>query len=75
MKYVAYGVVLPVLVCLGVLGDVLNLVVLTRPNMTGVAYIYMRGQYSQCCLLVNIVQDNYNFFRVYIYGNIFLFAL
>ncbi|XP_068232567.1 probable G-protein coupled receptor B0563.6 [Palaemon carinicauda] len=43
VKYIAYGIILPVLVCLGVLGDVLNLVVLTRPNMNGVAYIYMRG--------------------------------
>ncbi|XP_071536083.1 probable G-protein coupled receptor B0563.6 [Panulirus ornatus] len=43
VKYVAYGILLPVLVCLGVLGDLLNLVVLTRPNMTGVAYVYMRG--------------------------------
>ena len=44
MKWLAYGVILPVLVALGVMGDVLNLVVLTRPNMKGVAYIYMRGQ-------------------------------
>uniref|UniRef100_A0A0P4W9T5 G-protein coupled receptors family 1 profile domain-containing protein n=2 Tax=Scylla olivacea TaxID=85551 RepID=A0A0P4W9T5_SCYOL len=43
VKFVAYGVVMPVLVCVGVLGDLLNLVVLTRPNMTGVAYVYMRG--------------------------------
>lgn len=43
VKYIAYGIVMPVLVCLGVFGDILNLVVLTRPNMTGVAYVYMRG--------------------------------
>ncbi|XP_047471903.1 probable G-protein coupled receptor B0563.6 [Penaeus chinensis] len=43
VKYVAYGIAMPVLVALGVLGDILNLVVLTRPNMTGVAYVYMRG--------------------------------
>lgn len=40
----AYGVILPILVAFGVLGDILNLVVLTRPNMKGVAYIYMRGE-------------------------------
>ncbi|XP_076045707.1 uncharacterized protein LOC143027947 [Oratosquilla oratoria] len=45
VKFLAYGVIMPILVGLGLLGDIFNLIVLTRPNMTGVAYVYMRGKY------------------------------
>ncbi|XP_069700869.1 probable G-protein coupled receptor B0563.6 [Periplaneta americana] len=50
LRRYSYGVALPAICCLGILGNVLNLVVLTRRNMKGTAYIYMRG-YSAAALL------------------------
>ncbi|KOC61501.1 putative G-protein coupled receptor [Habropoda laboriosa] len=47
---ISYGIVLPAICCLGIVGNILNLVVLTRRNMRGIAYIYMRG-YSAAALL------------------------
>lgn len=44
LKRVSYGIVLPAICCLGIIGNILNLVVLTRRNMRGTAYIYMRGE-------------------------------
>ncbi|KAF4531996.1 hypothetical protein B566_EDAN006541 [Ephemera danica] len=44
LKQAAYGVALPAICALGVIGNLLNLVVLTRRNMKGTAYIYMRGE-------------------------------
>ena len=41
---ISYGIVMPIICCLGIIGNVLNLVVLTRRNMRGTAYIYMRGE-------------------------------
>ncbi|KAG8234746.1 hypothetical protein J437_LFUL009984 [Ladona fulva] len=46
LKHYAYGVALPVICSLGIVGNILNLVVLTRRNMKGTAYIYMRGEYG-----------------------------
>jgi hypothetical protein len=46
LKQAAYGVALPAICVLGVIGNLLNLVVLTRRNMKGTAYIYMRGEYK-----------------------------
>ncbi|XP_063240828.1 probable G-protein coupled receptor B0563.6 isoform X2 [Bacillus rossius redtenbacheri] len=43
LRRCAYGVALPAICCLGILGNVLNLLVLTRRNMKGTAYVYMRG--------------------------------
>ena len=45
LRRYSYGVAMPAICCLGVLGNILNLVVLTRRNMKGIAYIYMRGKY------------------------------
>lgn len=45
LRRVSYGIVLPAICCLGIIGNVLNLVVLTRRNMRGTAYIYMRGEF------------------------------
>lgn len=50
LRRVSYGIVLPAICCLGIIGNILNLVVLTRRNMRGTAYIYMRG-YSAAALL------------------------
>ncbi|TGZ32749.1 Uncharacterized protein DBV15_00937 [Temnothorax longispinosus] len=44
LRRVSYGIVLPAICCLGIIGNILNLVVLTRRNMRGTAYIYMREQ-------------------------------
>ncbi|XP_026673231.1 probable G-protein coupled receptor B0563.6 [Ceratina calcarata] len=43
LRRISYGIVLPTICCLGIVGNVLNLIVLTRRNMRGTAYIYMRG--------------------------------
>lgn len=44
LRRYSYGVALPSICLLGIVGNVLNLVVLTRRNMRGTAYIYMRGK-------------------------------
>ncbi|XP_055915039.1 probable G-protein coupled receptor B0563.6 [Eupeodes corollae] len=50
LRELSYGIVLPIICALGIIGNVLNLIVLTRRNMRGTAYIYMRG-YSAAALL------------------------
>ncbi|XP_017775163.1 PREDICTED: probable G-protein coupled receptor B0563.6 [Nicrophorus vespilloides] len=50
LRRYSYGVALPAICLLGIVGNILNLVVLTRRNMRGTAYIYMRG-YSAAALL------------------------
>ncbi|CAG7719193.1 unnamed protein product [Allacma fusca] len=42
VKYVTYGVLMPAICALGIVGNVLNLIVLNQPNMKGTAYVYMR---------------------------------
>ena len=46
LKYYSYGIALPTICVLGILGNILNLIVLTRPSMRGPAYVYMRGKES-----------------------------
>ena len=41
--HVAFNVVAMVIVAIGILGNVLNLVVLTRPKLKGVMYVYLLG--------------------------------
>ncbi|XP_065077448.1 probable G-protein coupled receptor B0563.6 [Ochlerotatus camptorhynchus] len=53
LRKISYGIALPIICALGIVGNVLNLVVLTRRNMRGTAYIYMRG-YSAAALLAII---------------------
>lgn len=43
LREYSYGIILPIICALGIIGNVLNLIVLTRRNMRGTAYIYMRG--------------------------------
>jgi len=45
VKYITYGILWPTICVLGILGNVLNLIVLSQPNMKGTAYIYMRGEF------------------------------
>ncbi|XP_063705932.1 probable G-protein coupled receptor B0563.6 [Culicoides brevitarsis] len=53
LQKIIYGIILPTICALGIIGNVLNLIVLTRRNMRGTAYIYMRG-YSAAALLAII---------------------
>ncbi|XP_074038647.1 probable G-protein coupled receptor B0563.6 [Leptinotarsa decemlineata] len=50
LRRYSYGFALPSICFLGIIGNIFNLVVLTRRNMRGTAYIYMRG-YSGAALL------------------------
>lgn len=43
VKYLTYGILWPTICGLGIIGNILNLIVLNQPNMKGTAYIYMRG--------------------------------
>lgn len=47
LRKLSYGFVIPTICALGIIGNVLNLIVLTRRNMRGTAYIYMRGKYFE----------------------------
>lgn len=49
LRKLSYGFVLPTICALGIIGNVLNLIVLTRRNMRGTAYIYMRGKFYFYC--------------------------
>lgn len=51
LKYYSYGIVLPTVCILGVVGNAFNLVVLTRPTMKGPAYVYMRGKRARLLYL------------------------
>ncbi|CAN7939081.1 unnamed protein product [Ixodes hexagonus] len=41
LKFIAYGVVSFVIIALGIVGNLINLVVLTRPNLKGVTFVYL----------------------------------
>ena len=43
IKFIAYAVVANLVVGVGLVGNLLNLVVLTRPNLKGVMYVYLLG--------------------------------
>ena len=56
IKFVAYSVVAYGIVAIGMLGNVLSLVVLTRPNLKGVMYVYLLGlALSNLCALITAV--------------------
>ncbi|CAM1324283.1 Uncharacterised protein g8630 [Pycnogonum litorale] len=42
MKAYAYRMIAPIVIGVGILGNILNLIVLTRPNLKGVTYIYLQ---------------------------------
>lgn len=46
LRRYSYGIILPTICFFGIVGNILNLVVLTRRNMRGTAYIYMRGLFT-----------------------------
>ncbi|XP_013777254.1 probable G-protein coupled receptor AH9.1 [Limulus polyphemus] len=41
LKFLGYGVIGSVVIGLGILGNLINLVVLTRPNLKGVTFVYL----------------------------------
>ncbi|EFN65952.1 Probable G-protein coupled receptor B0563.6 [Camponotus floridanus] len=55
LRRISYGIVLPTICCFGIIGNILNLVVLTRRNMRGTAYIYMRDKRT-CSVPVSTYQ-------------------
>jgi len=56
IKFVAYSVVAYIIVGVGLVGNLLNLVVLTRPNLKGVMYVYLLGlAVSNLCVLLSAV--------------------
>ena len=59
LKYYSYGITLPAICFLGIVGNILNLVVLTRPTMRGPAYVYMRGIIILILLLLifNLIEN------------------
>ena len=56
IKWVAYSVVAYVVVGVGMVGNLLSLVVLPRPNLKGVMYVYLLGlAVSNLCVLITAV--------------------
>ena len=43
INFVAYGIVANIIVTIGIIGNILNLIVLTRPKLKGVMYVYLLG--------------------------------
>lgn len=41
LRWVAYGIVAPIIIAVGLVGNVANLVVLSRPNLKSVTYVYL----------------------------------
>ncbi|XP_035230502.1 probable G-protein coupled receptor AH9.1 [Stegodyphus dumicola] len=41
LKFIAYGIVSSIIIALGILGNSINLAVLTRPNLKGVTFVYL----------------------------------
>lgn len=56
IHYVAYGIIAKVIVAVGIFGNILNLIVLTRPKLKGVMYTYLLGlAVSNLCVLVSAI--------------------
>ena len=56
IKFVAYSMVAYMVVGVGMVGNLLSLVVLTRPNLKGVMYLYLLGlAVSNLCVLITAV--------------------
>ncbi|CAL8113519.1 unnamed protein product [Orchesella dallaii] len=54
VKYLTYGILWPTICGLGIIGNILNLIVLNQPNMKGTAYIYMRGYSSAALMAITV---------------------
>jgi len=56
IHYVAYGIIAKIIVAVGIFGNILNLIVLTRPKLRGVMYTYLVGlAASNLCVLVSAI--------------------
>ena len=56
IKWIAYSVVAYIIVGVGILGNLASLVVLTRPNLKGVMYVYLLGlAVSNLCVMITAV--------------------
>ena len=56
INFVAYNVVAFVIVGVGIVGNILNLVVLSRPKLKGVMYVYLLGlALSNLCVLLTAI--------------------
>jgi len=61
IKWIAYSLVAYLIVCVGIMGNLLSLVVLTRPNLKGVMYVYLLGlAVSNLCVLLTAVPALYD---------------
>jgi len=61
IKVVAYSVIANFIVGVGLIGNLLNLVVLTRPNLKGVMYVYLLGlAVSNLCVLLSALPGLYD---------------
>lgn len=67
LREYCYGLMLPIICALGIIGNVLNLIVLTRRNMRGTAYIYMRGKSAAACFLPKHLKPFFLFFFFFCY--------
>ena len=53
INHVAYNYVALFIVAVGIIGNLLNLIVLTRPKLKGVMYVYLLGlAVSNLCVLI-----------------------
>ena len=53
INFVAYGIVANIIVTVGIIGNILNLIVLSRPKLKGVMYVYLMGlAVSNLCVLI-----------------------
>jgi hypothetical protein len=56
INYVAYVIVANIIVVVGIIGNILNLIVLTRPKLKGVMYVYLLGlAVSNLCVLFTAI--------------------
>jgi hypothetical protein len=56
IHYIAYGVIAKIIVAVGIFSNILNLIVLTRPKLKGVMYIYLLGlAVSNLCVLISAI--------------------
>ena len=61
IKFVAYSLVAYLVVGVGMVGNLLSLVVLTRPNLKGVMYVYLLGlAVSNLCVLITAIPALYD---------------
>ena len=56
INYIAYDIIANIIVGIGIFSNILNLIVLTRPKLKGVMYVYLLGlAVSNLCVLVTAI--------------------